>query len=177
MHDSCKHFKKNPKEIAHALVEWLKETDNFYQVESAGPGFINVTLKRLDFVSTINKINKDSQKYGDSDYGKNKSVQIEFVSANPTGPLHVGHGRGAAYGDAIGRILSSSGYKVQKEYYINDAGRQIDILTASVFVRIFENELDNFFQKMHTKAHIFLKLLKLSKTKITTDQILMCMSL
>lgn len=158
-------LKKNPKEIAHALVEWLKETDNFYQVESAGPGFINVTLKRLDFVSTINKINKDSQKYGDSDYGKNKSVQIEFVSANPTGPLHVGHGRGAAYGDAIGRILSSSGYKVQKEYYINDAGRQIDILTASVFVRIFENELDNFFPKNAYKGAYISEIAKAFKNK------------
>ena len=140
-------LKKNPKEIADALVEWLKKTDNFDKIESAGPGFINVTLKRSDFVATINKINKDTKKFGESDYGKDKSIQIEFVSANPTGPLHVGHGRGAAYGDAIGRILSSSGYKVQKEYYINDAGRQMDILTASVFVRIFESELDNFFPR------------------------------
>ena len=140
-------LKKNPKEIADALVEWLKKTDNFDKIESAGPGFINVTLKRSDFVTTINKINEDTKKFGESDYGKDKSIQIEFVSANPTGPLHVGHGRGAAYGDAIGRILSSSGYKVQKEYYINDAGRQVDILTASVFVRIFESELDNFFPR------------------------------
>jgi arginyl-tRNA synthetase len=140
-------LKKNPKEIADALVEWLKKTDNFHEIESAGPGFINVTLKRSDFVATVDKINKDSKKFGESDYGKDKSIQIEFVSANPTGPLHVGHGRGAAYGDAIGRILSSCSYKVQKEYYINDAGRQMDILTASVFVRIFESELDNFFPR------------------------------
>jgi len=140
-------LKKNPKEIADALVEWLKKTDNFHEIESAGPGFINVTLKRSDFIATVDKINEDSKKFGESDYGKDKSIQIEFVSANPTGPLHVGHGRGAAYGDAIGRILSSSGYKVHKEYYINDAGRQMDILTASVFVRIFESELDNFFPR------------------------------
>ena len=140
-------LKKNPKEIADALVEWLKKTDNFHEIESAGPGFINVTLKRSDFIATVDKINEDSKKFGESDYGKDKLIQIEFVSANPTGPLHVGHGRGAAYGDAIGRILSSSGYKVQKEYYINDAGRQMDILTASVFVRIFESELDNFFPR------------------------------
>ncbi|NCX74644.1 MAG: arginine--tRNA ligase [Proteobacteria bacterium] len=140
-------LKKNPKEIADALVEWLKKTDNFHEIESAGPGFINVTLKRSDFVATVDEINEDPKKFGESDYGKDKSIQIEFVSANPTGPLHVGHGRGAAYGDAIGRILSSSGYKVQKEYYINDAGRQMDILTASVFVRIFESELDNFFPR------------------------------
>ena len=144
---AASNLKKNPKDIATALVEWLKKTKKFEKVESAGPGFINITLKRLDFVSTINKINQKSPKFGESDYGKGKSVQIEFVSANPTGPLHVGHGRGAAYGDAIGRILSSSGYKVQKEYYINDAGRQIDILTASVFARIFAAELNNFFPK------------------------------
>ena len=144
---AASNLKKNPKDIATALVEWLKKTKKFEKVESAGPGFINITLKRLDFVSTINTINQKSQKFGESDYGKGKSVQIEFVSANPTGPLHVGHGRGAAYGDAIGRILSSSGYKVQKEYYINDAGRQIDILTASVFARIFADELYGFFPK------------------------------
>tara|TARA_E500000178_G_scaffold41109_1_gene36864 strand:+ start:1689 stop:3431 length:1743 start_codon:yes stop_codon:yes gene_type:complete len=144
---AASNLKKNPKDIATALVEWLKKTKKFEKVESAGPGFINITLKRLDFVSTINTINQKSQKFGESDYGKGKSLQIEFVSANPTGPLHVGHGRGAAYGDAIGRILSSSGYKVQKEYYINDAGRQIDILTASVFARIFADELHGFFPK------------------------------
>lgn len=144
---AASNLKKNPKDIATALVEWLKKTKKFEKVESAGPGFINITLKRLDFVSTIHTINQKSQKFGESDYGKGKSVQIEFVSANPTGPLHVGHGRGAAYGDAIGRILSSSGYKVQKEYYINDAGRQIDILTASVFARIFADELHGFFPK------------------------------
>jgi arginyl-tRNA synthetase len=144
---AASNLKKNPKDIATALVEWLKKTKKFEKVESAGPGFINITLKRLDFVSTINKINQKSPRFGESDYGKGKSVQIEFVSANPTGPLHVGHGRGAAYGDAIGRILSSSGYKVQKEYYINDAGRQIDILTASVFARIFSAELNKFFPK------------------------------
>lgn len=144
---AASNLKKSPKDIATALVEWLKKTKKFEKVESAGPGFINITLKRSDFVSTINKINQKLQKFGESDYGKGKSVQIEFVSANPTGPLHVGHGRGAAYGDAIGRILSSSGYKVQKEYYINDAGRQIDILTASVFARIFSDELNGFFPK------------------------------
>ena len=83
-------FIKNPKEIADALVTWLKKTNNFHEVESAGPGFVNVTLKRSDFAATINKINEDCQKYGESDYGKDKSVQIEFVSANPTGPCMLG---------------------------------------------------------------------------------------
>tara|TARA_Y200000002_G_scaffold54957_1_gene40290 strand:+ start:759 stop:2498 length:1740 start_codon:yes stop_codon:yes gene_type:complete len=144
---AASNLKQNPKDIATSLVEWLKKTKKFEKVESAGPGFVNITLQRLDFVSIINNINQKSQKFGESDYGKSKSVQIEFVSANPTGPLHVGHGRGAAYGDAIGRILSSSGYKVEKEYYINDAGRQIDILTASVFARIYEDDFNGFFPK------------------------------
>ena len=131
-------LKRNPKELANELQKELLNSNKFEKVESAGPGFINITLKREDFVSTIEKINAQSVNFGSSEHGKDKSIQIEFVSANPTGPLHVGHGRGAAYGDAIARILKSSGYEVQKEYYINDAGRQIDILTASVFIRIFD---------------------------------------
>ena len=127
-------LKKNPKDLAADLEENLTKLGAYEKVESAGPGFINITLKRHDFISTISDISKEQVNYGKSNDGENKSIQIEFVSANPTGPLHVGHGRGAAYGDAIGRILSSSGYLVEKEYYINDAGRQIDILTTSVFI-------------------------------------------
>ncbi len=140
-------LKRNPKELANELQKELLNSNKFEKVESAGPGFINITLKREDFVSTIEKINVQSVNFGSSEHGKDKSIQIEFVSANPTGPLHVGHGRGAAYGDAIARILKSSGYEVQKEYYINDAGRQIDILTASVFIRIFDEQFLGYFQK------------------------------
>ena len=86
---AASNLKQNPKDIATSLVEWLKKTKKFEKVESAGPGFVNITLQRLDFVSVINDINLKSQKFGESDYGKNKSVQIEFVSANPTGPLHL----------------------------------------------------------------------------------------
>ena len=138
-------LKKNPKDLAADLEENLTKLGAYEKVESAGPGFINITLKRHDFISTINDISKEQVNYGKSNDGENKSIQIEFVSANPTGPLHVGHGRGAAYGDAIGRILSSSGYLVEKEYYINDAGRQIDILTTSVFIRVFQKKFGEFF--------------------------------
>ena len=138
-------LKKNPKDLAADLEENLTKLGAYEKVESAGPGFINITLKRHDFISTISDISKEQVNYGKSNDGENKSIQIEFVSANPTGPLHVGHGRGAAYGDAIGRILSSSGYLVEKEYYINDAGRQIDILTASVFIRVFQKNFGEFF--------------------------------
>jgi arginyl-tRNA synthetase len=140
-------LKKNPKELATELASILERSCKYESVDSAGPGFINITLKREDFVSMVNHINKNPKDFGKSSMGTNKSIQIEFVSANPTGPLHVGHGRGAAYGDAIGRILSASGYLVEKEYYINDAGRQIDILTASVYIRIYQEIFKDFFPK------------------------------
>ena len=140
-------LKRNPRDLADELVSKLKDSNAFEKVESAGPGFINITFKREDFVYTVSQINQNPKDFGSSKHGINKSIQIEFVSANPTGPLHVGHGRGAAYGDAIGRILTSSGYTVEKEYYINDAGRQIDILTASVYVKLNKNAFMEFFPK------------------------------
>ena len=138
-------LKLNPKKLAEHLKIRLEKIDKFDNVEVAGPGFINISLKREDFVSTIEFINKNKDSFGNSAIGKKNKVQIEFVSANPTGPLHVGHGRGAAYGDAIGRILESTGSIVEKEYYVNDAGRQIDILTASVILRLIKNDISNYF--------------------------------
>ena len=140
-------LKTNPKELATKLEQQLTLLNKYEKVESAGPGFINITLKRSDFFSAVHSANRNPENFGTSKKNKGKSIQIEFVSANPTGPLHVGHGRGAAYGDALSRILKSSGYKVEKEYYINDAGRQIDILTASVFIRIYQKEFEDFFPK------------------------------
>ena len=138
-------LKLNPKNLAEDLKTRLEKIDKFANVEVAGPGFINISLNREDFVSTIEFINKNKDSFGSSAIGKKNKVQIEFVSANPTGPLHVGHGRGAAYGDAIGRILESTGSIVEKEYYVNDAGRQIDILTASVILRLIKNDISNYF--------------------------------
>ena len=138
-------LKLNPKKIAEDLKTRLEKIDKFANVEVAGPGFVNISLNREDFVSTIEFINKNKDSFGSSAIGKKNKVQIEFVSANPTGPLHVGHGRGAAYGDAIGRILESTGSIVEKEYYVNDAGRQIDILTASVILRLIKNDISNYF--------------------------------
>ena len=138
-------LKLNPKNLAEDLKTRLEKIDKFDNVEVAGPGFVNISLNREDFVSTIEFINKNKDSYGSSVIGKKNKVQIEFVSANPTGPLHVGHGRGAAYGDAIGRILESTGSIVEKEYYVNDAGRQIDILTASVILRLIKNDISNYF--------------------------------
>ena len=138
-------LKLNPKNLAEDLKTRLEKIDKFDNVEVAGPGFINISLNRENFVSTIEFINKNKDSFGSSAIGKKNKVQIEFVSANPTGPLHVGHGRGAAYGDAIGRILESTGSIVEKEYYVNDAGRQIDILTASVILRLIKNDISNYF--------------------------------
>ena len=138
-------LKLNPKNLAEDLKTRLEKIDKFANVEVAGPGFMNISLNREDFVSTIEFINKNKDSFGNSAIGKKNKVQIEFVSANPTGPLHVGHGRGAAYGDAIGRILESTGSIVEKEYYVNDAGRQIDILTASVILRLIKNDISNYF--------------------------------
>ena len=138
-------LKLNPKNLAEDLKTRLEKIDKFDNVEIAGPGFVNISLNREDFVSTIELINKNKGSFGSSAIGKKNKVQIEFVSANPTGPLHVGHGRGAAYGDAIGRILESTGSIVEKEYYVNDAGRQIDILTASVILRLIKNDISNYF--------------------------------
>jgi len=138
-------LKVNPKKLADDLKIRLEEINKFDKVETAGPGFINVSLKREDFASIINLINKSKNSFGSSKVRKENKVQIEFVSANPTGPLHVGHGRGAAYGDAIARILESTGASVEKEYYVNDAGRQIDILTASVILKLIKNDINNYF--------------------------------
>ncbi len=138
-------LKSNPKKLATDLHKRISDLKIFENVDIAGPGFINITLKREDFLSTLNNIYEKNVNYGSSDFGEGKKVQIEFVSANPTGPLHVGHGRGAAYGDALSRILKNTGYEVEKEYYVNDAGRQIDILTASVIIRMLKKELNGFF--------------------------------
>ncbi len=140
-------LKSNPKELAEKLKKKLIQLQCFEDVVSAGPGFINIFLKRKDFVSVINHINEIKDGYGKSNTGKGSKIQIEFVSANPTGPLHVGHGRGAAYGDVIGRVLEATGHQVKKEYYINDAGRQIDILTASVILKLVKSDINNYFPK------------------------------
>ena len=166
-------LKLNPKELAKELKNNLDDLDIFKDVQIAGPGFVNITLHKKEFVSVLNKIIKENKSFGESNIGADRKVQIEFVSANPTGPLHVGHGRGAAYGDAIGRILKATGSVVEKEYYINDAGRQIDILTASVILRVIQNKINNFFPQNAYKGHYIDSIGKefISKNKIEYDDI------
>tara|TARA_B100001113_G_scaffold347679_1_gene340435 strand:- start:3269 stop:5011 length:1743 start_codon:yes stop_codon:yes gene_type:complete len=146
-------LKFNPRELSEKLKNTLDELNIFKNIQIAGPGFINITLHKKEFASVLHNIIEERDSFGESNIGDGKKVQIEFVSANPTGPLHVGHGRGAAYGDAIGRILKATGSTVEKEYYINDAGRQIDILTASVILRAVQKKLSNFFPQNAYKGN------------------------
>ncbi len=130
-------IKTNPRDIASALILRLESKPEIEKVELAGPGFVNIFLTREAFFNQLDDAYKNPNSFVGSSRSPKEKIQIEFVSANPTGPLHVGHGRGAAYGDAIGRILQRLGHEVSREYYVNDAGRQIDILACSIFLRKF----------------------------------------
>lgn len=125
-------LKNNPVSIAQKLVSVMKNNDKIEKIEIAGPGFINIYLKDEYVFSGISEIIKKDADYGKSDIGNNKKIDIEFVSANPTGILHLGTARGAAYGSNLANILSFAGFDVTKEYYINDAGNQINNLGISV---------------------------------------------
>ena len=127
-----------PVELAKLITEAIPKTDFISKISIASPGFINFEISQNSFTDVIFKIIEKKENYGTSNYGKNKKVHIEFVSANPTGPLHVGHGRGAAYGSVIANLLSAIGFDVHTEYYVNDAGRQMDILAVSVWLRYLE---------------------------------------
>jgi arginyl-tRNA synthetase len=130
--------KMNPRQIAMLLVEALPEMNFITQVDIAGPGFINFTLSVDSIQQVVKTILTEGDFFGHSKVGAGRSVQVEFVSANPTGPLHVGHGRGAAYGSAVSSLLGVVGFDVHREYYVNDAGRQMDILATSVWLRYLE---------------------------------------
>ena len=135
----AKPAKKNPRELAQLLIDALPEHGDLDKVEIAGPGFINFFVSQSNSLSVINTINTQAETYGLSNIGGGRKVQIEFVSANPTGPLHVGHGRGAAYGATVASLLSAVGFDVHREYYVNDAGRQMDILATSVWLRYLQH--------------------------------------
>jgi arginyl-tRNA synthetase len=129
---------KNPRDLAQAIIDTLPSSDLVEKCDIAGPGFINFTLSSNAYHSLIPTIISQADQYGRSDLGAGKKVQVEYVSANPTGPLHVGHGRGAAYGSVVADLLEAVGYQVHREYYVNDAGRQMDILATSVWLRYLE---------------------------------------
>ena len=131
--------KMAPRKISEAILAALDDRDQILEkTDIAGPGFINFFVTPSSWHPYVKMVHDQGASYGASDIGQGKKVQVEFVSANPTGPLHVGHGRGAAVGDSVARILSFCGYAVQREYYVNDSGRQIRTLGISVFLRYAE---------------------------------------
>lgn len=131
--------KMPPRRIAEVIIENLHDGDGLLEkTEIAGPGFINFFVNPGAWHPVLTRIHREAERYGASAFGRGRKVQVEFVSANPTGPLHVGHGRGAAVGDSVGNILAFCGFQVEKEYYINDSGRQIRTLGRSVFLRYTE---------------------------------------
>ena len=133
-----KSAKRNPREIAEKLAKRLSTLDIIENSEVAGPGFLNLRINIKAWQSIFNKILELGSAYGRTGLGENLRVNVEFVSANPTGPLHVGHTRGAVFGDALSQLLSFAGYAVTREYYINDGGSQVDTLARSVYLRYLE---------------------------------------
>ncbi len=134
----AKPAKTNPRSLAEKIISNLPADPVIFKVEIAGPGFINFFMDADAQFQVIKLIHDTGKQYGLSNIGAGKKVQVEFVSANPTGPLHVGHGRGAAYGSAVADLLQAVGFEVFKEYYVNDAGRQMDILAISIWLRYLE---------------------------------------
>ncbi|MDQ7011377.1 MAG: arginine--tRNA ligase [Mariprofundaceae bacterium] len=128
-------LKKNPREIAARILELVRWPDVVDAAEIAGPGFINIRLKHASEAEVVRQVMREGAAYGHAGHGCGQKVNIEFVSANPTGPMHVGHGRGAVVGDALASVLATQGMDVHREYYINDAGAQIGMLAESVWVR------------------------------------------
>ncbi len=134
----AKRARSKPRDLAVRLIDALPPSPLIERVEIAGPGFINVFLAPAAYRALVPRILAAGPAYGHTDLGAGRRVQVEFVSANPTGPLHVGHGRGAAYGAVVANLLETVGFEVHREYYVNDAGRQMDILATSVWLRYLE---------------------------------------
>ena len=130
----AKPLKKNPQEIANSIKDSFITDEEITKIEVAGPGFINFFLSTKTHSEVLNEISAKKELFGKSET-KNQNVLIEYVSSNPTGPLHVGHGRGAAFGSVLGALLKEAGFKVDEEYYVNDFGRQMNILAASLWLR------------------------------------------
>jgi arginyl-tRNA synthetase len=131
----AKPLRQNPREIAEQLINAIPQNNQIAKIEFAGAGFINFYLAADAKHAVVKAILEAGDQYGQNETGKGEKVQVEFVSANPTGPLHVGHGRGAAVGDCLSRLLAANGWNVTREFYYNDAGAQIDNLTISVLAR------------------------------------------
>ncbi len=134
----AKAARAKPREIADKLAAELRSEATFIKVAVAGPGFLNVTLAPSMWQGVVTSILKEGDAYGRSTLGRGEPINVEYVSANPTGPMHVGHCRGAVFGDALANLLAFAGYDVTREYYINDAGAQVDVLARSAYLRYRE---------------------------------------
>jgi arginyl-tRNA synthetase len=134
----AKELRANPRVIAQQILDALPASPDLEKAEIAGAGFINLFLTRAYKQRVVARVINAGERYGCNNAGAGRKIQVEFVSANPTGPLHVGHGRGAAYGASLAAILAAAGYEVDREFYVNDAGRQMDILLVSVWMRYLE---------------------------------------
>jgi arginyl-tRNA synthetase len=134
----AKEAKAKPRELADKIAEKLRADDLIASVDVAGPGFINLTLKPQVWADALRTVLREGASYGKSAIGNGQKVNVEYVSANPTGPMHVGHCRGAVFGDALSSLLQFAGYVVTREYYINDAGAQVDVLARSAYLRYLE---------------------------------------
>jgi arginyl-tRNA synthetase len=127
-----------PRKLAEALAAKLRDDEIVASAEVAGPGFINLVLRPSAWVGELSAVLRAGASYGRNNVGQGAPVNVEYVSANPTGPMHVGHGRGAVFGDALANLLAAAGFKVTREYYVNDAGAQVDVLARSAFLRYRE---------------------------------------
>jgi arginyl-tRNA synthetase len=141
-----KSLKKPPRKIAEDIVNAIEDKAVFEKIEIAGPGFVNFTFSKEYLYSGLKDLLKLKGDFLRCNIGKGRHIQIEFVSANPTGPLHLGHGKGAATGAALSNLLCAAGYRVDREYYINDAGKQVKLLGLSVFAR---------YQQLHDVEYPF----------------------
>ena len=130
--------RKNPRELALEIAGRLRALPQIIDVDVAGPGFINIRVKLAEFQTTLPEILRVGVAYGDSTIGTGTRVNVEYVSANPTGPMHIGHCRGAVVGDALANLLAKAGYDVTKEYYINDAGAQVTALAWAAYWRYLQ---------------------------------------
>jgi arginyl-tRNA synthetase len=134
----AKDIGKKPRDLAEVIAEMLRSDETIEKVDVARPGFINLTLKPRVWRDELARVLAAGRNYGRSNLGAGEKVNVEYVSANPTGPMHVGHGRGAVFGDALANLLAFAGYDVTREYYINDAGAQVDVLARSAYLRYRE---------------------------------------
>ena len=164
----AKELGRPPRELAETLIKYIPQSELIEEVQVAGPGFINISVSTSTYHKELIDILKLGSGYGCSGLGNNQRVLVEYVSANPTGPLHVGHGRHAAYGASLANLLRATGHDVQEEYYVNDAGRQMNILAVSVWLRHLQlNGIEVSFPKNAYQVDYVIDIAKQIQTKLS----------